>query len=452
METKIFFKRKIYQRLLEWKQSAQGSEALLIQGARRVGKSTIAEEFAKNEYKSYIALDFSKEGEEVFRLFDNMMDLDFFFLRLQQIKDVKLENRKSVIIFDEVQFCPKARQSIKFLVADGRYDYIETGSLISIRKNTQGILIPSEEHRIDMFPMDYEEFLWAIGKSVGYDLLKNQEKYWFSFDDSFSRSLMKEMRLYLLIGGMPQAVVTYLHTNNMAEVDRVKRRILKLYFDDFEKIDPTGTLSEIFMSIPGELTKNKLRFEMGSILGNVPSTLPALLHEMKESMTVNFCYRCSDPNVGFGLHRDLDSFKIYLGDTGLFVTLAFWDSDISDNIIYSKILGDKLSVDMGYIFENLAAQMIRAAGRTLYYYTWPARDDLKKHYEVDFLLTHRNKIIPVEVKSGGYKTHKSLDVFCEKFSDRILYPLMVYTRAPHRDGSLKMLPFYLFPIIMNHPL
>lgn len=271
METEIIFKRKIYQRLLEWKQSAQGTEALLIQGARRVGKSTIAEEFAKNEYKSYIVLDFSKEGEEVFRLFDNMIDLDFFFLRLQQIKDVKLENRKSVIIFDEVQFCPKARQSIKFLVADGRYDYIETGSLISIRKNTQGILIPSEEHRIDMFPMDYEEFLWAIGKSVGYDLLQNQEKYWFSFDDSFSRSLMKEMRLYLLIGGMPQAVVTYLHTNNMAEVDRVKRRILKLYFDDFEKIDPTGTLSEIFMSIPGELTKNKLRFEMGSILGNVPS-------------------------------------------------------------------------------------------------------------------------------------------------------------------------------------
>lgn len=449
MEVEIVFKRKIYQKLLEWKESAKGSEALLIQGARRVGKSTVAELFAKNEYKSYIILDFSKEGEEVFNLFDNMSDLDFFFLRLQQITNVKLEERNSAIIFDEVQFCPKARQAIKFLVADGRYDYIETGSLISIRKNTQGILVPSEEYKIDMFPMDYEEFLWAIGKEVSYDLLHSQEKYWFSFDDSMNRTLMKELRLYMLIGGMPQAIVKYIKTNNMAEVDKVKRRIIKLYIDDFEKIDPSGTLSELFLSIPGELTKNKLRFEMGSILGNVTSTLPALLREMKESMTVNFCFRCSDPNVGLGLHKDIDSFKIYVGDTGLFVTLAFWDRDISDNIIYSKILGDKLSVDLGYVFENLAAQMIRAEGRSLYYYTWPQRDDLKKHYEIDFLLTHRDKLLPVEVKSGGYRTHKSLDEFCSKFSDRILYPLMVYTKSPHRDGSLKMIPFYLFPIIMS---
>lgn len=449
MNTQIIFKRKIYNKLLEWKESAQGSEALLIQGARRVGKSTLAEEFAKNEYKSYIVLDFSKEGEEVFRLFDSMTDLDFFFLSLQQIKNVRLEERNSVIIFDEVQFCPKARQSIKFLVADGRYDYIETGSLISIRKNTHGILIPSEEQRIDMFPMDYEEFLWAIGKDVTYDLLHNQEKYWFSFDDSLNRTLMKELRLYFLIGGMPQAIVKYIQTNNIAEVDKIKRRILKLYFDDFEKIDPSGTLSEIFLSIPGELAKNKLRFEMGSILGNVPASLPSLLHEMNESMTVNFCYRCSDPNVGFGLHKDSASFKIYIGDTGLFVTLAFWDSDVSDNTIYSKILGDKLSVDMGYVFENLAAQMIRASGRTLYYYTWPQREDLKKHYEVDFLLTNHDKIIPVEVKSGGYRTHRSLDAFCEKFSERTLFPLMVYTKAPRRDANLKMIPFYLFPIILE---
>lgn len=451
METKIIFKRKIYRKLLEWKESSQGSEALLIQGARRVGKSTVAEAFAKNEYKTYIILDFSREEKEIFELFDHMTDLDFFFFRLQQIKDVRLEERNSIIIFDEVQFCPKARQSIKFLVADGRYDYIETGSLISIRKHTQGILIPSEENRIDMFPMDYEEFLWAIGKDVSYDLLRNQEKYWFSFDDSFNRALMKELRLYLVIGGMPQAVVKYLQTNNMAEVDKVKRRILKLYFDDFEKIDPSGTLSEILMAVPGELTKNKLRFEMGSILEKIPSTLPSLLHEMKESMTVNFCYRCADPNVGFSMHKDVDSFKIYIGDTGLFVTLVFWDRDVSDNLIYSKILGDKLSVDLGYVFENLAAQMIRAAGRSLYYYTWPAREDLKKHYEVDFLLTHRDKIIPVEVKSGGYRTHKSLDAFCDKFSERIYYPLMVYTKPPRKEGSLRMIPFYLFPILMSEP-
>ena len=446
----IIFKRKIYQKLLEWKNYANGSEALLIQGARRVGKSTVAEDFANNEYKSYILIDFVRDGEEISGLFDNMTDLNFFFLRLQQIKNVKLEVRNSVIIFDEVQFCPKARQAIKFLVADGRYDYIETGSLITIHKNTKNILIPSEESRIDMFPMDYEEFLWAIGKEVSYNALKEQEKYWFSFNDSLNRVSMKDLRLYMLIGGMPQAVLKYLQTNNLAEVDRVKRRILQLYMDDFQKIDSSGTLTEIFKSIPGELSKGKLRMELGSVLGNPPSILPKLLHEMEESMTVNFSFRCSDPNVGLKLHKEVDYFKIYMGDTGLFVTLAFWDRDVAENIIYSKLLADKLSVDLGYIFENLAAQMIRASGRSLYYYTWPQRDDLKKYYEIDFLLTSRDKLIPLEVKSGGYKTHKSLDAFCDKFSERILYPLMVYTKAPHREGSLKMLPFYLFPIVLTN--
>lgn len=445
----IIFKRKIYQKLIEWKNLANGSEALLIQGARRVGKSTVAEDFANNEYKSYILIDFVKDGEEIASLFDNISDLDFFFLRLQQLKNIKLEVRNSVIILDEIQFCPKARQAIKYLVADGRYDYIETGSLISIHKNTQNILIPSEERRIDMFPMDYEEFLWAIGKEVSYLALKEQEKFWFSFNDSFNRTTMRELRLYMLIGGMPQAVLKYLQTNNMAEVDRVKRRILQLYMDDFQKIDPSGTLTEIFKAIPGELSKGKLRIELGSILGEAPSILPRLLHEMDESMTVNFCFRCSDPNVGFKLHKEVNYFKIYMGDTGLFITLAFWDRDVSENVIYSRILADKLSVDLGYIFENLAAQMIRATGRTLYYYTWPQRDDLRKYYEIDFLLTCGDKLIPVEVKSGGYKTHKSLDAFCEKFSNRILYPMMVCTKAPQRDGALKMIPFYLFPIVME---
>lgn len=446
----VIFKRKIYQKLLDWKNYANGSEALLIQGARRIGKSTVAEDFANNEYKSYILIDFVRDGEEISGLFDNMTDLNFFFLRLQQIKNVKLEVRNSVIIFDEVQFCPKARQAIKFLVADGRYDYIETGSLITIHKNTKNILIPSEESRIDMFPMDYEEFLWAIGKEVSYNALKEQEKYWFSFDDSLNRMSMRELRLYMLIGGMPQAVLKYLQTNNLAEVDKVKRRILQLYMDDFQKIDPSGVLTEIFKSIPGELSKGKLRMELGSVLGNPPSILPKLLHEMEESMTVNFSFRCSDPNVGLKLHKEVNYFKIYMGDTGLFVTLAFWDTDVAENIIYTKLLADKLSVDLGYIFENLAAQMIRASGRSLYYFTWPQRDDLKKYYEIDFLLTSRDKLIPVEVKSGGYKTHKSLDAFCEKFSERILFPLMVYTKAPHREGSLKKIPFYLFPIVLTN--
>ncbi len=446
----VILKRKIYKKLLEWKNYSNGSEALLIQGARRIGKSTVAEAFANNEYKSYILIDFVRDGEELSSLFDNITDLDFLFLRLQQIKNVKLEVRNSVIIFDEVQFCPKARQAIKFLVADGRYDYIETGSLISIHKNTKDILIPSEESRIDMFPMDYEEFLWAIGKEVSYNALKEQEKYWFSFDDSLNRTSMRDLRLYMLIGGMPQAVLKYLQTNNMAEVDRVKRRILQLYMDDFQKIDPTGILTEIFKSIPGELSKGKLKMEIGSVLGSSPSILPKLLHEMDESMTVNFSFRCSDPNVGLKLHKEANSFKIYMGDTGLFVTLAFWDKDVSENVIYSKLLADKLSVDLGYIFENLCAQMIRASGRSLYYHTWPSRADLKKHYKIDFLLTSHDKLIPIEVKSGGYKSHRSLDVFCEKYSDRILYPLMVYTKAPRRDGALKMIPFYLFPIVISN--
>lgn len=440
------FRRKIYDRIAEWKKTDNGRTALLVQGARRVGKSTVVEEFARNEYTSYILIDFTRVGKEVIDLFDNMMDLNFFFLRLQQIFNVELKARQSVVIFDEVQFCPKARQSIKHLVADGRYDYIETGSLISIRKNTQGILIPSEETRINMFPMDYEEFLWAIGNEVSYKLLRESRNMWFSFDQSFNRSMMKDFRLYLVIGGMPQAVAAYLTSNNMAAVDKVKRGILKLYIEDFEKIDPSGTLSSVFKSLPGELAKGKLRFEPGSVLGNVPSTFAALLNEMDESMTVSISYRCSDPNVGLGLHKDTESYKIYLGDTGLFVTLAFWDADVADNVIYSKILGDKLSVDLGYVFENMAAQMIRAAGYSLYYYTWAQRDDLKKHYEVDFLLTHLDKLIPIEVKSSGYRTHKSLDVFCEKFSNRIDYPLMVYTRPPYQEGNLKLLPFYLFPL------
>lgn len=443
------FKRKIYNRLQEWKRESQGSEALLIQGARRIGKSTIAEEFGKNEYRSYILLDFAKENEEVSNLFDQIGNIDFFFLRLQQIKNVKLYERESVVIFDEVQFCPKARQAIKYLVADGRYDYIETGSLISIRKNTKGILIPSEEHRIYMHPMDYEEFLWAIGKEQGLDLLREQEKYWYSFDQSFNLSLMRDLRLYMVIGGMPQAIVKYLETNNLSDVDKVKRRILKLYMDDFEKIDPSGILSEIFKSIPGSLSKSKLRYRPSEVLGRTPSHILSLLHEMRESMTVNFCYRCTDPSVGFALHQDTEYYRIYLSDTGLFVTLAFWNSEASENVLYTKLLADKLSVDLGYVFENLAAQIIRASGKSLYYYTWPQREDMRKHYEIDFLLTKGDKLVPVEVKSSGYRTHKSLDEFCNKFSNRILYPMMITPNPPYKEGMLRMLPYYLFPIVLS---
>lgn len=447
MEKRIF-KRKIYDRIMEWKQSSKGRNALLIEGARRVGKSTVVKEFAQREYKTYILIDFSRASKEIIELFDDMHDLNFFFFRLQQLFGVALHQRESLIVLDEVQLCPKARQAIKHLVADGRYDYVETGSLISIRKHTKDILIPSEERRINMYPLDYEEFLWAIGNNVTFELLKSNTDWYGYLNDATNRSLMRDFRLYVIIGGMPQAVDTYLASNNLAEVDTVKRDILNLYIDDFEKIDPSGSLSMLFKLLPGELAKNKLKFEINGVLRKRRDDMLPLLNEMQESMTVNFCYRCSDPSIGLGLHRDTDDFKIYMGDTGLFVTMAFWDRDSSENEIYNRILADKLSVDLGYVFENVAAQMIRSSGHSLYYNTFSNREDNKKYYEVDFLLTKRNKLIPIEIKSSGYKTHKSLDEFCRKYSGRVDFPLMVYTKAPHKEGNLIMIPFYLLPLYL----
>lgn len=447
MEKRIF-KRKIYDRIIEWKQSSKGRSALLIEGARRVGKSTVVKEFAEREYKTYILIDFSRTSKETLELFDDMHDLNFFFFRLQQLFGVALHQRESLIVFDEVQLCPKARQAIKHLVADGRYDYVETGSLISIRKHTKDILIPSEERRINMYPLDYEEFLWAIGNNVTFELLKSNTDWFGYLNDATNRGLMRDFRLYVIIGGMPQAVDTYLASNNLAEVDTVKRDILNLYIDDFEKIDSSGTLAMLFKSLPGELAKNKLKFEINGLLGKRLDDMLPLLNEMQESMTVNFCYRCSDPSIGLGLHRDTDDFKIYMGDTGLFVTMAFWDKDSSENEIYNRILADRLSVDLGYVFENVAAQMIRSSGHSLYYNTFSNREDNKKYYEVDFLITRRNKLIPLEIKSSGYKTHKSLDEFCRKYSDRVDFPVMVYTKAPHKDGNLIMIPFYLLPLYL----
>lgn len=447
MEKRIF-KRKIYDRIMEWKQSSKGRNALLIEGARRVGKSTVVKEFAEREYKTYILIDFSRASKEIIELFDDMHDLNFFFFRLQQLFGVALHQRESLIVLDEVQLCPKARQAIKHLVADGRYDYVETGSLISIRKHTKDILIPSEERRINMYPLDYEEFLWAIGNNVTFELLKSNTDWYGYLNDATNRRLMRDFRLYVIIGGMPQAVDTYLASNNLAEVDTVKRDILNLYIDDFEKIDPSGSLSMLFKSLPGELAKNKLKFEINGVLRKRRDDMLPLLNEMQESMTVNFCYRCSDPSIGLGLHRDTDDFKIYMGDTGLFVTMAFWDRDASENEIYNRILADKLSVDLGYVFENVAAQMIRSSGHSLYYNTFSNREDNKKYYEVDFLLTKRNKLIPIEIKSSGYKTHKSLDEFCRKYSGRVDFPLMVYTKAPHKEGNLIMIPFYLLPLYL----
>lgn len=437
------FKRKIYDRLLEWKQQQDGKTALLVQGARRIGKSTIVEEFAKNEYESYILIDFSKCPAEVKKLFDDISDLNFIFLRLQLIYGVQLVTRKSLIIFDEIQFLPRARQAIKSLVQDHRYDYIETGSLISIRKNVADILIPSEEKKIDMFPMDYEEFRWALGDNATVPLLRS---FWAKPQplQQAHRKLMRDFRLYMLVGGMPQAVNEFIETNNLAAVDEVKRTILDLYDEDFMKIDPSGRASKIFSAIPAQLNSNATRYQLSSVIqGADNSDFIELISEMEKTMTVNISHHSNDPNVGLGNTESLTQYKLYAGDTGLFTTLAFKDKAFTDNIIYEKLLGDKLPANLGYMYENIVAQTLTASGYKLYYHTWPTASG-KHSYEIDFLLSRNSKLIPIEVKSSAYKTHASLDAFCEKFSSRLANDrYLIYTKDYAKEGNVTYLPAYL---------
>jgi hypothetical protein len=447
MENPVIFKRKLYDKMLHWKATSNGKTALLIKGARRIGKSTLAEEFARREYKSYILIDFSIAEQQVKDLFQSISDLDFFFLRLQSVCGVTLTERQSVIIFDEVQLCPLARQAIKHLVKDGRYDYIETGSLLSIKKNVKDIVIPSEETRLSMYPMDFEEFLWAIGKPQVYDLVRYAYTNLRPLGDSVNRSILKDFRLYMLIGGMPQAINAYLENNDFAAVDEVKRSILELYADDFRKIDATGKASKIFTSIPAELSRNSLRYMVGSVIENArPSRMGEIFADMADSMTVNFTYHSNDPNVGFALHANYNFFKMYLSDTGLFVTLAFMDRDYTENNLYRKLLMDKLPADLGYLYENCVAQILRCSGNSLYYYTFkqPSENaDKPKTYEIDFLLTRGEKINPIEVKSSSYKAHKSLDEFQRKYSSRIGTRYLLYTKDLRKEEDIVCLPIYM---------
>lgn len=454
MSEKIF-KRKIYERMLRWKKESDGRTALLIKGARRIGKSTIAEEFARTEYESYIIIDFSIADEAVKELFTHISDLNYFFLRLQALFNVSLRERKSVVIFDEVQLFPPARQAVKHLVKDHRYDYIETGSLLSIKKNVKGIVIPSEETRISMYPLDFEEFLWAIDKSQTYELIRYSYQNLKSLGDAVNRDLMRNFRLYMLIGGMPQAINAYLESNDFSAIDAVKRNILELYIDDFRKIDPTGRASRLFTSIPAELSRNTTRYKVGSVIENATAArLSELLMDMADSMTVNFAYHANDPSVGFSLHADYDYFKMFLADTGLFVTLAFMDRDYTENVIYRKLLSDKLSADLGYVYENAIAQMLKSAGNELFYYTFKeempkdeAKNKVTRNYEIDFLLSRKDKICPIEVKSSGYNSHKSLDKFQEKFSARILYRYLLYTKDQKKDKDIFCLPVYMTELL-----
>ncbi|WMD16874.1 AAA family ATPase [Anaerostipes hadrus] len=444
---KLVFRRKIYNEISEWKEKRSDRYALLIKGARRVGKSTIAEEFAKNEFRSYILIDFAHTSKEIIELFDDMYNLDFFFLQLQQFTGTRLYEKESVIIFDEVQLFPKARQAIKYLVADGRYKYIETGSLLSIKKNTKDILIPSEEHKISMYPMDFEEFLWSIDDEMTADTIKVLLKNKKSAGNAMHRNLMRKFRLYMLIGGMPQAIESYIEHNNLQVVDEVKREIVDLYEEDFVKIDGTGLAGDIYDTIPANLSNNASRYVLSNAReGTRESHVRELIPDMLSSFTINIAYRANNPGVGMSLEKDTSRYKLFLSDIGLFITLAFKDKKYTENIIYNKLLSDKLEANLGYVYENVVAQMLITKGNNLFYYTMES--ETSNHlYEIDFLISVGDKICPIEVKSGNYRAHKSLDVFCEKFSKRIGDKYVIHVKDYKWENGIHYIPVYMVPFL-----
>ena len=450
---KRIFKRKIYQKLLEWKEQDNGSTALLIEGARRVGKSTVVEEFAKNEYESYLLIDFSIASKVVKDSFQDISNLDMLFTSLQLNCGVSLIPGKSLIIFDEIQKWPLARQAIKHLVKDGRFHYIETGSLLGIkmkkRPKTDGtkILIPSEERRISMYPMDYEEFRWALGDTATMPLARKVFEQWIPLGDATNRKLMMDFRLYVLVGGMPQAVNAYLDTLDLSRVDQIKRDIINLYDADFYELDPSGKASMLFHAIPAQLNTNASRYQVGSVIeSGRADRLTTPLSILKESMTTNIAYHSNDPSAGLAMHINPDCFKLYCGDTGLFTTLSFWDTDFTSNVIYKKLLTDKLTADLGYVYENMVSQMLVAAGKRLYYHTWPTEDG-KRNYEVDFLIPDGGKVSVIEVKSSQSKLHASIDHFMTKYSSRIQQSYLIHGKDLRKDGALKCIPFYMTPFL-----
>ena len=442
------FKRKLYDELLEWKNKYDGRYAILVEGARRVGKSTLVEEFARKEYQSYILIDFSEASKDIRDCFDDMADLDRFFLRLQTITGVQLKNRESVIIFDEVQLFPRARQAIKHLVADGRYDYIETGSLISIKKNVKDILIPSEEKKLKLYALDYEEFLWATGNET-YRLLKDFYDKKTAVGNSLNRKLMRDFRMYMAVGGMPQAVQAYLEKKSFREIDEVKRSIIRLYEDDFRKIDSSGLSSRIYRDVPSQLSQNKKRYVISSATGKKTQKRDLeRLYDVIDSQTVLVSYNITKPDISLSGTKDLDSYKLYVADTGLFVTLMFIDRPAAENILYEKLLSDKLPADLGYLYENVAAQMIAASGRELCYHTW-RKDDSTHYYEMDFLIGQKEKVVPIEIKSSATTSHKSIDVFCIKYSKITSRPYIFSQKDVSKDGQTLFMPIYMLPFLME---
>ena len=442
----MYFKRKAYEKLIEWKKQYSDKYAVLLEGARRVGKSTIAENFAKNEYRSYILIDFSKTTDNIRECFDDIVNLNMFFLRLQAETGVTLYEGESLIIFDEVQLFPKARQAIKHLVADGRYSYLETGSLISIRRNVKDILIPSEEMKIQVRPMDYEEFCNAT--EGNYRLLQQIYDAGSPIGQATNRKLMRDLRIYMAVGGMPQAVEAYIEGRNFSEIDMIKRQIISLYEEDFRKIDPSGRMSALYHSIPAQLAKDSRKYRITTALGRKNNTkADELLYELIDSKTILPCYNSTNPGVSLSDTKDFDSYKLYLSDTGLFVTLMFIDRPSTENDIYARLLSDRLPANMGFLYENLVAQMIAASGRELYYHTWE-KPGSTHYYEVDFLISEGSKINAFEVKSSGTGKHESIRMFYKKFAQNVHNIYLLSQKDAGREENLILKPFYLMPFLV----
>jgi predicted AAA+ superfamily ATPase len=448
-------RRKIYNDLLRWKQEEQGRCALLIDGARRVGKSYIVREFAAGEYRSALIIDFSIARAEVKQLFsDYAGDIDMLFMNLMSIYNVTLYHRESLVVFDEVQECPPARQAIKHLVADGRYDYIETGSLVSIKRNVKNIIIPSEERHITLYPMDFEEFLWAVGNETMMDAIRMNYGRKHPMGP-LHRKAMELLRQYMIVGGMPQAVLAFVETKSFERTDRMKRDILALYKADIAKY-ATGQethVSGIFDQIPSQLQRHERRFKLSSVSkGGRMRDFQNSFFWLSEAMTVNIAYNTTEPNVGLGMNVERSSLKCYMADTGLLLSMAFDENTIVSEELYRKLLLDKLEVNAGMLMENLVAQMLRAAGHKLYFYSNNSREEASDRMEVDFLIsksaiTSRHNISPIEVKSGRRYAITSLNKMIDKYSNYLSTSYVIHTADYAEKDAITYLPVYMVPLL-----
>jgi len=443
----MILKRKIYQKLLNWKDTSKGTSVLLLKGARRVGKSFICEQFGKNEYKSMIIVDFGNTAKEINDIFENEnTNLDLLFAKLSAFYNTKLYKRESLIIFDEVQQFPRARQLLKYLVADGRYDYIETGSLLSIKQNVQDIIIPSEEEELEVYPMDFEEFLWALNDETTVPLISSCFEHKKPLGQVLHRKIMNDFRQYLLVGGMPQAVLEYIKDKDFSAADIVKKRILSLYRNDISKYAGgyKNKVTAIFDSLPGQLSKKEKKYKLSSIDKNARlRSYEDSFMWLSDGMIVNPCFNATDPGVGLAMSGDHTTQKIYMADTGLLVTHTFRDNDYSDNELYRAILLDKLHINEGMLIENAAAQMLKSNGHRLFFYSRVDNNDRKNTIEIDFLIAKKGKVCPIEVKSSEYLTHSSLDKFRKKFSAKLGETYILYTRDVMIKDNIIHLPVYM---------